>query len=67
MKICFRIKKSKTSSEIFRSIFERVESEKPFANHVLCENIAIKQYKSMIAIKSRDVIKMINVIVSQKN
>ncbi len=58
-------KKQKTSFEIFRSIFKKVENEKSLANHVLCENVAIKQYKSMIAIKSRDVIKMIKMIVSR--
>ncbi len=66
MKICFCIKKKqKTSSEIFPSIFKRVEDEKSLANHVLYKNVAIKRYKNMIAIKSRDVIKMIKMIVSR--
>ncbi len=47
--------------------FERVENEKSLANHVSCENVAIKRYKSIIAIKSRDVTKMINMTVFQKN
>ncbi len=61
-KFLFLQKKQKTSSEFFRSIFEKVENEKSFANHVLYENVAIRRYKSMIAIKSRDVIKMIKMI-----
>ncbi len=65
MKICFCIKKQKTSSEIFRSVFEKVENEKSFANHVLCENVAIRRYKNMIAIKLRDVIKMTKMIISR--
>ncbi len=64
-KIFLYKKKQKTSFEFFRSIFERDENEKSFANYVLCENVAIRQYKSMIAIKSRDVIKMIKMIVSR--
>ncbi len=65
MKICFFYKKKqKTSSEFIRSIFERVEDEKPLANHVLCENVAIRRYRSMIAIKSRDVTKMTKMTVS---
>jgi hypothetical protein len=52
------------SFEIFRSIFEKVEDEKSLVNHVLCENVAIKRYINMIAIKSRDVIKMTKMIVS---
>ncbi len=62
-KFLFLQEKAKNVIWIFRSIFERVEKEKSFANHVLCENVAIRRYKSMIAIKSRDVIKMIKMIV----
>ncbi len=65
-KICFCIKKKqKTSFEIFRSIFEKIEDEKSLANHVLCQSVAIRRYRSMIAIKSRDVTKMIKMTVSR--
>ncbi len=50
-------KKQKNLIWIFWSIFERVVDEKSLANHVLCESVAIRQYRSMIAIKSRDVTK----------
>ncbi len=62
MKICL-YKKQKSLFEIFRSIFERIKNEKLFANHVMCENVAIKRYKNMIAIKLRDVIKITKMIV----
>ncbi len=62
--IFFCTRKARNIIRNFRSIFEKVEDEKSFANHVLCENVTIRRYKSMIATKSRDVIKMTKMTVS---
>jgi hypothetical protein len=64
----FLYKKSKKRHLRFVDRFLReLKMKKSFANHVLCENVAIKRYRNMIATKSRNVIKMTKMTVSRNN
>ncbi len=63
----FSTKKSKKRHLNFSIDFYEVENEKSLANHVLCESVAFRRYRSMIAFKSRDVIKMTKMTMSRND